>query len=53
MDLFWIALFGLLCAGILGLLSACDRWLALSPAASSATTVRSTRPGNDAEGGAR
>lgn len=29
MDLLWIALFGLLCAVILGLLWACERWLAV------------------------
>ena len=28
MDLLWIALFGLLCAVIMGLLWACERWLA-------------------------
>jgi hypothetical protein len=50
MDLLWIALFGLLSAGILGLLSVCDRWLAPAPAASFAATAPNARPGNDAKG---
>jgi len=50
MDLLWIALFGLLCAGILGLLSACDRWLALTPSASSMVNASHARPGSDSEG---
>jgi len=53
MDLLWIALFGLLCAGILGLLSACDRWLALAPAASLGGAASTARPGSDANGSAR
>lgn len=48
MDLSWIALFGLLCAGIFGLLAACDRWLALTPPASSAIKGLGVRPGSDA-----
>ena len=51
MDLSWIALFGLLCAGIFGLLAACDRWLALTPPASSASSAikgLGVRPGSDA-----
>ena len=48
MDLLWIALFGLLCAGIFSLLAACDRWLALTPA----TKGSSVRPGADASGSA-
>ena len=50
MDLLWIALFGLLCAGIFGLLAACDRWLALTPSVASAAKGSSVRPGSDANG---
>lgn len=51
MELLWIALFGLLCTGILGLIWACERWLA--PAVSSAINAAMARPGSLAEGSAR
>ena len=52
MDLLWIALFGVLCAGIFGLLAACDRWLALTPPVSSTAKGSSVRPGADVSGSA-
>ncbi len=44
MDLLWIALFGLLCAGIFALLSACVRWLVFVPPVALAGQTPTARP---------